>query len=192
MLMNGPDFEALQNAWQQREQHPAGAAPEELLRQLESRTRKNFRILIAKTGAVSMLSIHLATTILRQPGQDLSSKAGILCLLAGTLCFLAAYWRIVPRPESLNPTIEASQFAAGAIDRIRRMPRRFQTIYWALFAVYLTGINLLLLQQGLLHHIAATAILGAAFATGIRTFRSRYQRDYAPLLPDLDNFLGRP
>ena len=187
--MNGPDFESLQNAWQQFDQHPAtGSAPQQILRQLESRTRKNFRILIAKTGAVSILSIHLAATLLRQPDQSLPVKAGILCLLTGTLLFLAAYWSIVPRPESLNPAVESSRFAAGAIDRIRRMPRRFLTIYWSLFAVYFTGINLVLLQYPLLHHVAATAILAAAFVLGTRLFHRRYQRDYAPLLPGLEDF----
>lgn len=185
--MNGPDFESLQSAWQRRE-HPPAVAPEQLLRQLESRTRRNFRILIAKTGAVSILSIHLAATLLRQPEQDVPAKAGILTLLIGTLLFLAAYWSIVPRPESLNPAAESFQFAAGAIDRIRRMPRRFKTVYWALFVVYLAGINLLLLQQALIHHLAATAILTAAFALGTRLFRLRYQRDYAPLLPALEDF----
>jgi hypothetical protein len=185
-------FEELQDLWQNepQTQPPAVAAESRGMAAALRRFRRRQGV-INRIKVVAIVSItwflhsQLSVSVLPVLGQGL--------FLAGMITAIITDWRIQSAVARLDFTRPSVGFVDATLERLRDPNAPFRRTGWLGIALVAAGSNLMFagpsaaeaLPARIVSHTAATLVLFAAFAFGLKVRAKRYAMDDRPLVERL-------
>ncbi|MBN2432563.1 MAG: hypothetical protein JXQ27_13895 [Acidobacteria bacterium] len=190
-----------QTVWQQQAASPGAAATAAdgagLLVRLRAFEEGQRRINRLKTAALLLLLGSILSLFLRHATITVSGGIGLALILGGSLVFLWIYWRHQFRLADLDLAAPPPRLIPQAIARLNLQRRLFAVCFPLLGVTLMAGLNLLYVDwlveytpgQRWLFHGGMTLLLGGAFWAGRRIRGRKYNREYAPLIAELETVL---
>ncbi|KAA3660462.1 MAG: hypothetical protein DWQ10_06625 [Calditrichaeota bacterium] len=166
-----------------------------IIKQLRHFEKKNTRINIVKTVAISLILILLGFHLDGFSALSTASLVGFLWMISATVVFLLIYWKMQFQLDHLDMKQESHAFLRQASTLLEKQKWLFQWPFRLFVLAMLIGVNLttysstinMPLWEKISLHLGSSATILMAFILGIKIRRIRFRKEIDPLLTELNN-----
>jgi hypothetical protein len=192
------NFDELAAAWRVNvaagtKQEQREAALPDLVSRLRAFEKRQLRINLAKTVAVTAIMASLVWIMLQRPMQTVLMQIGLLTIAVSTVIFVTYYWRMQFKISSLNMNASARGFIGEAIEKLNKQKQLFR-IYFPAFVFFLIlGLNIVTydmfesigVSQRALNHLKLSAPILVIYFLAKQIRQRRFAKEFQPVIDNL-------
>jgi len=166
-----------------------------ILTKMKLTEKKVERINIVKTIAISVIMISMICFFYAMDIGTIFSWLGLGLIMISTVVTMVLYWKIQFKSKNLNHNLSQDKFIIEAISEMRNHKKKFTKLFRVFVFFILIGINLLYvdlltdleLAYRLGFHFGISFFLLIIFFLGLKFREKKFNREFQPLIDDLES-----